>query len=166
MLPSDQIARQQIEQYRHDLKNHFDVAALPRIERLKHYALHFAKYAGRIARDQDGCDLERTLVDSFLIGLSAANALKLKLSGEDLVGPADDSSSQRLLEIYTDAAGRFAEASEKSDHLEDFIDIARSANRSILKIVAEEAAKRNIDLLSLAHRKRQQISANNFLVVD
>lgn len=166
MLSSDQIARQQIEQYRHDLRNHFDVAALPRIERLKHYALHFAKYAGRIARDQDGSDIERTLVDSFLIGLSAANALKLKLSGDDIAATADGSSSQRLLEIYTDAVGRFAEASEKSDHLEDFMDIARSANRSILKIVADEATKRNIDLMSLARRKRQQISANNFLVSD
>ena len=166
MLPSDQIARQQIEQHRHDLRNHFDVAALPRIERLKHYALHFAKYAGRIARDQDGSDLERTLVDSFLIGLSAANALKLKLSGEDLATFAASSSSQRLLEIYMDAVGRFAEASEKSDHLEDFMDLARSANRAILRIVADEADKRNIDLLSLAQRKRLQISANNFLASD
>ena len=37
-------ARQQA-QHEHDLRNHFDILSLSRLDRLKHYGLHFAKYA-------------------------------------------------------------------------------------------------------------------------
>lgn len=166
MLPSDQISRQQVEQYRHDIRNHFDIAAMPRLERLKHYALHFAKYAGRIARDEDGSDFERTLVDTFLIGLSAANALKIKPEDLRVADAVREPKAQTLLKEYADIVGRFAEACEKSDHLEDFLEIARVAIVKIIELSITEASSRGIDLFDLAERKRRIIAANNFLVAE
>ena len=43
------LLRLQREQYRHDQRNHSDIACLAKSERLKHYGLHFAKYVGRLA---------------------------------------------------------------------------------------------------------------------
>jgi uncharacterized membrane protein len=65
----------QQEQFSHDQRNHTDIICLSRIDRLKHYGLHYAKYAGRLARSDDDAVLRRTAVDTALVALSAANAL-------------------------------------------------------------------------------------------
>jgi hypothetical protein len=68
--------KRQQAQYEHDLHNHFDILSLSRLDRLKHYGLHFAKYAGRLARgEREAKSRQETLVDAFLVALSAANAL-------------------------------------------------------------------------------------------
>ncbi|TGV48456.1 hypothetical protein EN803_41820, partial [Mesorhizobium sp. M2D.F.Ca.ET.160.01.1.1] len=89
---------------------------------MKHYALHFSKYVGRLARgDLEQKPLDATLVDALLVALSAANALNQRLHTEDFhIDIRDDST----LEDLADAAGRFADACEKMDHLESFRDLA------------------------------------------
>jgi len=70
----------QRDQYKHDQRNHFDIISLHKLDRLKHYAMHVAKYAGRIARgDREPKPVSRTFVDTLLVNLSAANTLHQKL---------------------------------------------------------------------------------------
>src|ERR1700748_777589 len=83
LISSADLARLQSEQHKHDLRNHFDIISLHKTDRLKHYGLHFAKYVGRLARESaEAKPIERTLVDAFLVSLSAANTLHQDLSKE------------------------------------------------------------------------------------
>jgi hypothetical protein len=115
----------QLEQFEHDETYHREIARLPTQNRLRHMALHFAKYSGnfveaRAARDEQA--IQRVATDVFIIGLSAANTLNFRLS-EVLVhegagiGDVGESSLADSLAIQ---AGRMAAACEKLDHLEDF----------------------------------------------
>src|SRR6056297_3094640 len=71
----------QRDQYVHDQRNHFDILSLHKQDRLKHYAMHMAKYAGRVARGAtETKPIERTFVDALLVSLSAANTLHQRLS--------------------------------------------------------------------------------------
>src|SRR5712691_13401557 len=84
LISSDDFTRLQSEQYAHDMRNHFDIISLHKTDRLKHYGLHFAKYVGRLARESaEMKPVERTLVDTLLVSLSAANTLHQDLSKEN-----------------------------------------------------------------------------------
>lgn len=145
--------RQQI-QYEHDLQNHFDILSLSRLDRLKHYGLHFAKYAGRFARGSEEVKSRHdTLVDAFLVALSAANALNQKLSEEFAL--TGDVPSELA---FTDYAGRFADACEKIDHLEEFRSIALDANSAIMDWILRSGEVEGIDLDTLAEERRKQLS--------
>lgn len=63
-----EMKKRQQAQHEHDLKNHFDILSLSRLDRLKHYGLHFAKYAGRFARGEaEAKSRSETLTDAFLV---------------------------------------------------------------------------------------------------
>ena len=148
-------ARQQA-QYEHDLQNHFDILSLSRLDRLKHYGLHFAKYAGRFARGKEEVkSRSETLVDAFLVALSAANALNQALP--DVEGGQDNSESPLDL-AFTDQAGRFADACEKIDHLEEFRTIALNANAALVEWIFLSAAASALDLDALVNERRQQLA--------
>lgn len=148
------LREQQRLQYQHDLNNHLDILSLPRVDRLKHYGLHFAKYAGRFARgNAETKTVQETLVDTFLVGLSAANVLNQALPQVQFI-----TSRKRLDADFTDYSGRFADACEKIDHLEEFRDIALQANMKIMEWVAERSHQLNIDLISLVATRRQQLA--------
>jgi len=86
---------------------------------MKHMALHFAKYAGRLIDAPDETDFKRTAVDTLVIAVSSSNVLNISLSDLDfpeLVLNGRDDFVQRLVV----GAGRMAAACEKMDHLEDF----------------------------------------------
>src|SRR5712675_781729 len=115
------LLRLQREQHTHDKRNHCDILNLPKNDRLKHYGLHFAKYVGRLARGSDEPkSVDRTMTDIVLVALSAANTLHQELGAA--VFPLEAHRSQ-VDPIYTfaDATGRFADACEKIDHIEEFI---------------------------------------------
>lgn len=107
----------QQRQYKHDKSNHFDIVALHKIDRLKHYALHFAKYAGRLAAGENGSGkrLHETAVDSLLVSLSSANALPQRLVGVDQNKIADLTS---VVGSYVMAMGSYCDCVEKIDHAE------------------------------------------------
>jgi hypothetical protein len=147
------LLKQQQLQYKHDIQHHFDVISMSRSDRIKHYGLHFAKYAGRLARkEREVKTREQTIVDAMLVSLSAANALNQKLSLQATTTSVDD------LE-FTDFAGRFADACEKIDHLEDFRIIALEANSDISGWLVSAALLFQMDLdRGLAERRAQLAS--------
>lgn len=149
-------ARQQA-QHEHDLCNHFDILSLSRSDRLKHYGLHFAKYAGRLARgDAEVKSRQQTIVDAFLVALSAANALDQALPDANECAQAGGNAPSDL--AFTDQAGRFADACEKIDHLEEFRTIALEANAALVEWIINNAAASNLDLDALVEERRQQLA--------
>lgn len=115
MLESHDLLRLQREQFQHDKRNHSDIQCLHKNDRLKHYGLHFAKYVGRMARGvAETKSIDRTLIDTVLVSLSAANTLHQNLSKD--VSLKSLTPTNDPLQIFADAAGRFADACEKIDH--------------------------------------------------
>lgn len=143
-------------QYEHDLQNHFDILSMSRLDRLKHYGLHFAKYAGRFARgDAEVKTRKETLVDAFLVVLSAANALNQALPDVENGQPIVEAPSNLA---FTDQAGRFADACEKIDHLEEFRAIALAANAALSEWIIRSAASGGFDLDNLVDERRRQLA--------
>jgi hypothetical protein len=166
MLSFGQMRQLQRDQHAHDQRNHSDIWSLHRFERLRHYGLHFAKYVGRIARGTTEPKLvARTLTDTFLISLSAANTLHQDFSAEVLV------SDQFVIEgdplrVFADAAGRFADACEKHDHLEEFGKMVRTANRDIARWVIAMADENHIDLVDNVIARRRELAGKMFYIAD
>lgn len=150
-----EMKKQQQLQYEHDLRNHFDILSLSRVDRIKHYGLHFAKYAGRFARgDTEPKSRTETLIDAFLVALSAANALNQALPDNSAQGDRKES----LDLVFTDQAGRFADACEKIDHLEDFRLIALNANAALVEWIINNAVAKGLDLDTLVDERRRQLA--------
>ena len=114
----------QLEQFQHDEKYHREIARLTVQDRLKHMALHFAKYAGNLAEaGTDQARVQRVVIDVFIIGTSSANILNLRLPGalyDQQEASTGDWDVDRFAAVLTIQAGRMAAACEKLDHLEDF----------------------------------------------
>ncbi|MEQ1941487.1 hypothetical protein ABMA32_03595 [Mesorhizobium sp. VNQ89] len=165
MFSDADMLRLQQEQYRHDHRNHTDILHLSKNDRLKHYGLHFAKYVGRLARGEaDPIPHDRTIIDTLLVSLSAANTLH-----QHLTAPAPLSKDARQIDplrTYADAAGRFADACEKIDHLEEFIPIARKANADIMTWALHTAEEREIDLQQALRTRRGELRARQFYIAD
>lgn len=159
MYTSELLLDWQKDQYEHDMRNHFDILSLHKEERLKHYAMHFAKYAGRLARgNNEEKSTERTFVDAILVCLSAANTLHQKLSYS--ANRTNDSILIRL----TDAAGRFNDAAEKIDHLEPFVDIARESNQDILDTLLDFAVSKAVDVEKTLQARRLELRDRQFFI--
>lgn len=149
----------QRDQYVHDMRNHFDILSLHKQDRLKHYAMHFAKYAGRLARGaKEEKSKERTFVDCMLVCLSAANTLHQKLA------VSQSKSNDSLLIRLTDAAGRFSDATEKIDHLEPFLDIAKAGNQDIFNALIDFASQKAIDIDQSLVERRAQLKERQFFI--
>lgn len=77
----------QEKQVEHDQKFHRDIFFLNYQDRFKHMVMHYGKYAGRFAKllhekhtpEKIQKDIQRTLVDCFIIVLSCADLLQLNL---------------------------------------------------------------------------------------
>lgn len=161
VLSAIDLGKLQIEQFRHDQRNHSDIICLSKPDRLKHYGLHFAKYAGRIARGaKEPIAFERTVTDAALVCFSAANTLHQHLDAFEVRMEA----RQDHMLVLADAAGRFADACEKIDHLEEFVPIAREANLDILNWIIVVCADFNFDLKSNIIHRRKELSARQFFV--
>jgi len=166
MLSPNELPRLQREQFHHDKRNHSDIVCLPKPDRLKHYGLHFAKYVGRFARGSAEPKSEKqTLVDALLVSLSAANTLHQDLASVGVEAPprADQIDPLR---VFADAAGRFADACEKLDHLEDSFALARRANIDILHWLIATADEQQLDLVGALYERRKELAARQFYVTD
>ena len=165
-LSTEDVAQLQREQYRHDQRNHGDIACLPKTDRLKHYGLHFAKYVGRLARaDFEVHSVEKTIVDTTLICLSAANTLHQRLNA---MLPTEKERTRQIdmVRPLADAAGRFADACEKIDHLEEFLPIARSANQDVLAWALAISEERELDLRASIKVRRAELADRQFYITD
>jgi hypothetical protein len=164
MLSAHELGHMQCQQHAHDLRNHFDILALHKNERLKHYGLHYGKYVGRLARGPaESKPVERTVVDTLLVALSAANTLHQNLQSANLDVSALDVD---WLRIFADAAGRFADACEKIDHMEEFLPIARTANLHVLAWVLRMASLRELDLTEAIAERRKELSIRSFYIQE
>jgi hypothetical protein len=164
MLAPHDLGRLQREQFLHDRRNHADIHCLHKSDRLKHYGLHFAKYVGRLARgENEPKTVHRTLVDTILVSLSAANTLHQNLEKEDFSRPPTINDPLRT---FADAAGRFADACEKSDHLEDFTTIARRANADIMRFVISMTDEHSVELTREIKKRREELAARQFYITD
>lgn len=164
MISPSEMAKLQRAQYAHDMRNHFDILSLHKNDRLKHYGLHFAKYVGRLARGVDEIKpVERTLVDAFLVSLSTANTLHQDLGKESFV---TEPLSKQVdpLRTLADASGRFADACEKIDHMEEFLPNARIANRDIMSWLMREAHGRNLPLVAEVEKRRKELADRHFYI--
>jgi hypothetical protein len=148
------------------MRNHFDIISLHKTDRLKHYGLHFAKYVGRLAREfTEPKPVERTLVDTLLVSLSAANTLHQDLSRENCF-LSSNTKEVDSWHTFADAAGRFADACEKIDHIEEFVPLARRANADIVSWIVNTATHRGLDLQSAIFSRRAELAARQFYIQD
>lgn len=165
MFTDADMLRLQQDQYRHDARNHTDILHLAKNDRLKHYGLHFAKYVGRLARGSaEPISYDRTIVDTVLVSLSAANTMH-----QHLEAPAPLTKEARQIDplrTYADAAGRFADACEKIDHMEAFIPIARKANADVMSWAVQQADERQIDLEGALRQRRGELRDRAFYIGD
>lgn len=157
-------------QLSHDERYHKDVVLLPLGERVKHMALHMAKYVGYLAEIEgdDPDRVSRILTDAFIITLATANTLNQDLgrdlgapkgSGFDLstighelageLGTTNDVSG--LFRAFARHAGALAKACESLDHMEPFPfrNAMRESNLALFKLVVAAAAVRSLDLTTL-----------------
>lgn len=172
MSTSSTILDLQWTQLAHDERYHKDVVILPLGERIKHMALHMAKYVGYLAEDErsEPQRVTRVLTDAFIITLATANALNQDL-GRDLGGLAADGADLNrlgqtlatsvlhneageagaLLRPFARHAGALAKACESLDHMESipFRDAMRASNLALFKLVVAAAAARGLDLAEL-----------------
>ena len=91
MTPREHLLKLQWAQLKHDEAYHKDVVIMPLAERIKHMALHNAKYVAYFfeAVDQgDETKVTKTLTDAFIIVLASANTLNQDI-GRDLGKAAD-----------------------------------------------------------------------------
>lgn len=154
------LLEQQRLQFAHDATNHQDIHCLSRADRLKHYGLHFAKYCGRLARDGFEQGADKTLADWFLVALSASIALQDKLV--DLPASRRAEAFEGAFVSLCDASGRFCDACEKIDHLEEFRAIATVANRDIVLLLLGVAAAGERPLDELLRGRRGQLAERAF----
>jgi hypothetical protein len=147
------------------MRNHFDIISLHKTDRLKHYGLHFAKYSGRVARENlEEKPLARTMIDTLLVCLSAANTMHQDLSSCEFLENIDNQVDP--LRPLADAAGRFADACEKIDHLEEFIPIAKRANVDIFSWVLDGARRNAIELSEAVSVRRRELAARHFYIPE
>lgn len=174
MSASDHLLTLQWAQLKHDEAYHKDIVILPLAQRMKHMALHSAKYTAYFLTafdDGDEARFQRTLTDAFIICLAVANTLNQDL-GRELAASNPDRSLLELgnalagtlgrdddplwmIRQYCKHSGQLAKLCEAWDHIEDlqFRSGMHQCNLSLFSAVLAEAAARDINLAA-AYRER------------
>lgn len=125
----------QLAQFEHDENYHREISRLTVQDRLRHMALHFAKYAGRLQEEPADLEFKRIATDSLIIAISSANILNIDLAAKALGGEHSNTPREAFAKRLAVAAGRMAGACERLDHLEDFPFRAAIANE-VLSILS------------------------------
>lgn len=182
-MAADEIMRSlQREQQEHDKLYHREIFYLPYPSRMRHLVLHFAKYAGRISGssvdDKDEV-FRRTLADTFIVALSAADMLNMKLFA--LLAPArraplpglsdlgsllmgggaatEPSNVDWLFRRLAEEGGKMAKACESLDHMEafDYRGTLTGSTLEIIRCCLISAHLSGLDLESLTRRRWKEI---------
>lgn len=173
----------QWRQLNHDELYHREITRLTVGDRMKHMALHLAKYLGHIVEaDAEGAAEPATqhLVDAYIICLSAANTVNLNLGGAipDACAEAMTVSElgQQLISTVpprhntVDFAGalaigigQLAKACESLDHVEAFAfrERMQAAVRMVFEVIVAEAARRGVDLETATQSRQDSVRARH-----
>lgn len=186
-MGSAQILRNlQARQREHDIRAHPDIYYLSYPDRMKHLTFHVSKYAGRLAKDNvPEADLNRTLVDTFIISLSSADVLRIdftqalnkwtKLADQpDLISLGRaicerDRKFEVLQDWYfrklADVAGRMAKACESLDHMEGipYRDILAEAIIDLCRVTIVAASIASLDLAAAVGQRWEYIELHRIL---
>lgn len=185
MTLAEDLLALQWNQLNHDERYHKEIVLLPVADRMKHFALHMAKYVGYFAEALDldeNALFERTLIDAFIISLASANTLNLDL-GKALVGEesAPSESVEKLglrlarqadllpedretfLKRFARCSGRLAKACESLDHVEShpFRESMLSAVLDLSRLVMAESSLAKLALVERARTRHQDIEPKN-----
>lgn len=183
MSVRDQLLALQWSQLKHDEAYHKDVVILPLAERIKHMALHNAKYTGHFLdaiEVGDDVRLAKTLTDGFIIVLASANTLNqdlgqdlaeigemhsLQAAGERLANSLrhDGSDPLWIMRQFARHTGQLAKICESWDHLEPvpFREGMKACNLALLQAVLADSAGRAIDLAAACHARIRVIEARS-----
>ena len=169
----EQLFELQAAQLDHDELFHKEITRLSIHQRLNHMALHFAKYSGKfcdcILNNSNDQILKKSIIDSFIISITCANILNVRLS--DKLIAADEQANSNLSDLGHDiarrmeidtqdplwliktfpvASGTFAKACESVDHLESYSyrESLIDSVLSICSLMLIAASHLGIDLLS------------------
>ena len=174
---ASQLFELQVEQHRHDETYHREIARLTVHHRLNHMALHFAKYAGKVAAAADVDQMTAVYVDVLIIALSTANILNEELweliesekkDFPNLSAWATNWVIRSGIHVYDTvilltetvrAAGRMAAACEKIDHLED-VPFRMETKASVGRLSALSIAflvSQDIDPISAVHERLHSV---------
>jgi len=184
MTSREHFLRLQWAQLKHDEAYHKDVVIMPLAERIKHMALHHAKYTAYFfdAIDElDQAKLTKTPTDAFVIVLATANTLNQDI-GSDLGASAeaapsfqrlgasfaetigrDDADDHWLVRNFARHTGRLAKVCESWDHLEGilFREEMKRCNLELLKIILAEASDRQLDLAEIYKTRMRQVEGRS-----
>lgn len=168
-------------QREHDIRAHQDIYYLPYPDRIKHLTFHVSKYAGRLAKgDLTDTEFNRTLVDTFVITLSAAEVLRIDfaevLSGwtnvaehatltslgvalEEQDSRMDDSLQDWYFRKLAYVGGRMSKACESLDHMEaiPYRDILREAVIDLCHATLVVSATLSLDLITAVGQRWEEI---------
>jgi hypothetical protein len=175
----------QWDQLRHDELYHREIVRLPVGDRIKHFALHMAKYAGNFADAIDSSDnflFERALTDALIITLASANALRIDL-GRAFAHLASDSiddlqtlglelakqSGARerdlttFLKQFARHTGRLAKACESLDHVEShaFREAMSGALVDLFRVLLAEGSALQLDLVARVKERLRGIESKD-----
>jgi hypothetical protein len=97
------------------------------------------------------------VTDTFIIAVSTANILNLRLSSA--LDEADDPGENSFGQLLTIYAGRMAAACEKLDHLEDvpFRCVIRDSALALLQVATGESSRRGWDITSLTRDRLAEV---------
>ena len=120
-------------------------------------ALHFAKYSGSLAANPNESELRRLVTDIFVIALSSANILNIRLA--DRHNEFSDETQVDLPTAVAVSAGHMAAACEKMDHLEafPFREKIDEAVMELLKTTMTFSSTQGWDLTEMVHERLQPV---------
>ena len=186
MSVREQFLKLQWTQLKHDEAYHKDVVIMPLAERIKHMALHNAKYTAYLfdaADTGNEARLTEVLTDAFIIVLASANTLNQDIGvdlGEGTESPSsllafgsnlekdlrrNAADALWLVRTFARHSGRLAKVCESWDHLESvaFRDEMKSCNLDLLKAVLAEASARGFDLAEAYKSRIRQVETRSIV---
>jgi hypothetical protein len=184
MTLREQFLKLQWAQLKHDEAYHKDVVIMPLAERIKHMALHNAKYVAYLFEAVDeGNDakLTKTLIDAFVIVLASANTLNQDIALDLGASAGEEPSFQSLgtslakvaarngddqywlVRNFARHTGRLAKVCESWDHLESIVfrDEMKRCNLDLLKAILAEASARQLDLAESYKSRMRQVEGRS-----
>lgn len=140
----------------HDNDYHSDIVDPGSVYRLKHIALHFAKYASKLMNEDSAAAYSKAFIDTFIMAISASVVLEIDFKKVKL---DIDSSDNIFFYKFINNMSLFAKACESVDHKEVFPVYENQVN-SILNLINAcyfESKRKKIDVLRDAKSRLKDV---------